>query len=101
MGIFYRDGDYFYYWVDADSTGVGYPFFYATPIHFAVFEDRQTAVVEYADEYGSYYGYTAPLIAVDADGNEQVVGLVEALVLQESRNLIQQAEIRSLFSDTE
>ncbi|MEK7784370.1 MAG: ATP-binding protein, partial [Chloroflexota bacterium] len=64
-----------------------------TPIHFAVFEDRQTAVVEYADEYGSYYGYTAPLIAVDADGNEQVVGLVEALVLQESRNLIQQATL--------
>jgi signal transduction histidine kinase len=93
VGIFYRDGDYFYYWVDADLTGVGYPFFYATPTHFAVFENRQTAVVEYADEYGSYYGYAAPLIIVDEGGNEQVVGLVEALVLQESRNLVQQATL--------
>ncbi len=93
VGIFYRDGDYFYYWVDADSTGVGYPFFYATPTHFAVFEDRQTSVVEYADEYGSYYGYATPLIVVDESGNEQVVGLVEALVQQESRNLIQQATL--------
>ena len=93
VGIFYRDGDYFYYWVDADLTGVGYPFFHATPTHFAIFENRQTQVVEYADEYGSYYGYIAPLIAVDEDGNEQVVGLVEALVLQESRNLVQQATL--------
>ena len=93
VGIFYRDGDYFYYWVDADLTGVGYPFFYATPTHFAIFENRQTQVVEYADEYGSYYGYAAPLIAVDEDGTEQVVGLVEALVLQESRNLVKRATL--------
>jgi len=83
--------------VDADATGVGYPFFHATPAHFAIYEDRQARLVEYADEYGSYYGYAVPLVARDTNGNERVIGLVEALVLQESRLLVQQATLQRVL----
>lgn len=85
VGLYYREGDYFYYWVDQDYSGVGYPFFYATPEHFAAYDDRQPRHVQYTDEFGSYYGYVAPIIV---DG--RTVALVEALVDLESRNLVQQ-----------
>lgn len=87
-GIYYREGDYFYYWVDQDYSGVGYPFFYATPEHFAAYADQQVHQVQYTDEFGSYYGFVAPIIVKDANG-PQTVGLVEVLVDLESRNLLQ------------
>jgi sigma-B regulation protein RsbU (phosphoserine phosphatase) len=93
IGIYYREGDYFYYWVDYDHSGVGYPFFYATPAHFAAYADRQTHPVEYTDEFGSYYGYVAPIIVTNDEGEAEVIGLVEALVDQESRTLLQQATL--------
>ncbi len=88
VGIYYREGDYFYYWVDQDYTGVGYPFFYATPAHFAAYADQQPHQVQYTDEFGSYYGFVAP-ITVAGENGPQTVGLVEALVDLESRNLLQ------------
>jgi sigma-B regulation protein RsbU (phosphoserine phosphatase) len=90
IGIYHRKDDYFYYWVDYDYTGVGYPFFYATPEHFAAYQDRQPHRVQYTDEFGSYYGFIAPIITTDENGVEQVLGLVEALILIESRDLLQQ-----------
>lgn len=88
VGIYYREGDYFYYWVDQDYTGVGYPFFYATPAHFAAYDDQQPRQVQYTDEFGSYFGFVAPII-VNGENGPQTVGLVEALVDLESRNLLQ------------
>jgi sigma-B regulation protein RsbU (phosphoserine phosphatase) len=96
LGIYYREGDYFYYWVDYDYTGVGYPFFYATPAHFAAYEDRQVHQVQYTDEFGSYYGFVAPIIITDEKG-AQVVGLVEALVDLETRNLLQQEALNQVI----
>jgi sigma-B regulation protein RsbU (phosphoserine phosphatase) len=90
VGIYYREGDYFYYWVDYDYTGVGYPFFYATAAHFAAYADRQPHPVEYTDEFGSYYGFVAPIIVTNEAGEEEVIGLVEALVDQAGRTLLQQ-----------
>jgi serine phosphatase RsbU (regulator of sigma subunit) len=87
-GIYRRDGDFLYYWVDADSTGVGYPFFYATPEHFAAFQDRQPHRIQYSDEFGSYYGFVAPIVVTDESG-PHVIGLVEASIAEESRGLLQ------------
>jgi sigma-B regulation protein RsbU (phosphoserine phosphatase) len=90
LGIYYREGDYFYYWADSDASGVGYPFFYATPVHFAAYDDQQTHPVEYTDEFGSYYGFVAPIIVENEAGESEVIGLAEALVYQEARYLLQQ-----------
>lgn len=90
LGIYYREGDYFYYWADSDYSGAGYPFFYATPAHFAAYEDHQSHPVEYTDEFGSYYGFIAPILAENEAGEPEVIGLVEALVDQEARYLLQQ-----------
>jgi sigma-B regulation protein RsbU (phosphoserine phosphatase) len=89
IGIYRRDGDFLYYWVDADSTGVGYPFFYATSEHFAAFQDQQPHRIQYSDEFGSYYGFVAPIVVTDASG-PHVTGLVEASIAEESRELLQQ-----------
>jgi sigma-B regulation protein RsbU (phosphoserine phosphatase) len=97
LGIYYREGDYYYYWVDYDYVGVGYPFFYATPAHQAVYADQQPRPVQYTDEFGSYYGYVAPLIETNEVGQPEVVGLVEALVDEESRYLLQQATLRRIL----
>jgi sigma-B regulation protein RsbU (phosphoserine phosphatase) len=88
MGIYYRRGDYFYYWVDYDYTGVGYPFFYATPEHVAAYDQQQPQRVQYTDEFGSYYGFVAPILVKTEQGS-RVVGLVEAAVDLESRRLLQ------------
>jgi signal transduction histidine kinase len=85
VGIYYRQGDYLYYWVDSDSLGVGYPFFHATPDHMAVFDQNQVRRIDYPDEFGSFYGFAAPL--TDDRGN--VIGVVEAVVLKEARQLVQ------------
>jgi signal transduction histidine kinase len=87
VGIYYRAGDQLYYWVDQRETGVGYPFIYATPEHMAVFEDRRPRYVTYAGEHGTLYSYVAPVIDKTETG-DQVIGIVEASVYQESRTLI-------------
>jgi len=88
-GVYYREGDYFYYWVDSDYTGVGYPFFHATPGHFAAYLEQKPQAVEYADEFGAYYGFVAPIVAKDDAGGSRVIGVVEVVVSQESRQLLQ------------
>ena len=87
VGIYYRDAGHLFYWVDVDSTGVGYPFFYATPEHMAAFVDRQPRYVQYTDEYGTFYGYVVPIIDHGAE-SPQVIGAVEASVGEESLYLI-------------
>lgn len=91
IGIYQREGDRLYYWVDSDATGMGYPFFYASPKHLAVFNDplHQPVQVQYTDEFGAYYGYDAPI--VDTTGGEpRVVGVVEAVIYGERLTLLQQ-----------
>lgn len=90
IGLYRREGDYLYYWVDADSTGVGYPFFHATPEHLAVFDQQVPQHLEYRDEFGAYYGFAAPIVV---DG--QVIGIVEAVVSQETRQLVEQGAFAS------
>lgn len=92
ISIFYRDRDQLYYWVDTNSTGVGYPFLYATPEHNAAFIDRAPQRVEYADEFGSYYGMVVPIV-IPGPGGAQVVGIIEAAFTQESRTLVQRSTL--------
>jgi putative methionine-R-sulfoxide reductase with GAF domain len=92
VGIYRREEDRLYYWVDSDATGMGYPFFYPTAAHLAAFDDPEQPPmqVEYTDEFGAYYGYAAPLVAAGPDGQPQVIGLVEALIYGERLALLQQ-----------
>ncbi len=97
LGIYYREGDHLFYWVDTDFTGVGYPFFYATPDHLAAFEDKQIHQVQYTDEFGSYYGVVAPIVATDKNGAPVVLGLVETLVYLEARGLLQRDTLKQVL----
>ncbi len=92
VGIYRREGDRLYYWVDSDATGMGYPFFYPTEAHLSAFDDPEQAPVqvEYTDEFGAYYGYAAPLVATNSAGQPEVIGLVEALIYGERLVLLQQ-----------
>lgn len=92
VGIYRREGDRLTYWVDSDATGMGYPFFYATPAHLAAFDDPEQppVQVQYSDEFGAYYGYAAPLVAAGPDGQPQVIGLVEAVIYSERQTILQQ-----------
>jgi HAMP domain-containing protein len=92
VGIYRREGDRLYYWVDSDATGMGYPFFYPTAAHLRAFDDpdQPPVQVEYTDEFGAYYGYAAPLVAAGPDGEPQVIGLVEAVIYGERLALLQQ-----------
>ncbi len=96
VGIYYRQGDHLYYWVDSSSTGVGYPFFYYTPEHLAAFDDLQTHRVEYTDEFGSYYGFVAPIV-VQSSAGPQVIGIVEAALAGESTQLLEQATLKRVL----
>ena len=91
IGIYERDGDGLSYWVDTDVTGMGYPFFYATPEHRAAFTDptREPIRVQYTDEFGAYYGYIAPIVETRPSGESHVIGLVEALIYGERLTLLQ------------
>ncbi|MBN1873604.1 MAG: response regulator [Anaerolineae bacterium] len=89
IGIYYRKGDYVYYWVDSDDTGVGYPFFYPTAAHYAAFEDQQPHRVQYTDEFGSYYGFVAPIVVADT-ADSTVMGIVEASLSAEASQLLEQ-----------
>ncbi len=94
IGIYYRHGDFLYYWADSDESGVGYPFFYATEEHRAAFEDRNVHRVRYTDEFGAYYGFIAPIIAADPDGgNSKVIGIVEAAVSAEAGELLERSTL--------
>ncbi len=97
VGIYYRDGDRLFYWVDTDYTGVGYPFFYPTPAHLAALENGQPQQVQYTDEFGSYYGFVAPIVTTEANGDSTVLGLVEALVYLEARDLLQRDTLSRVF----
>ena len=100
VGIYYQEDDYFYYWVDYDFSGVGYPFFYPSPGHVAAYQDRQVHRVEYTDEFGSYYGFVAPILAAGENGGQdgqQVIGLVEASVTVEARDLLRREAFDSVL----
>lgn len=119
VGIYYRQGDYLYYWVDSSSTGVGYPAFYATADHFAVYDDLETHRVRYSDEYGLYYGFVMPITVKLEDGQPwgfvepitytvkdaqtgevmvyQVIGLVEAVLSGESTQLLRRETLNRVL----
>lgn len=92
IGVYYREDGQLYYWVDEGFTGVGYPFFYATPQHFAAFEDRQPHWVHYTDEFGTYYGIVVPVMR---DG--QVIAIVEASIEEEARYLMALSAFRQVW----
>jgi len=95
-GIYYQEGEHLYYWVDTSSTGVGYPFFYATPEHRAAFQDQAKHRVVYTDEFGSYYGFVAPIV-VEGDGGTAVIGIVEVALAGESAQLLEAATLRAVW----
>ncbi len=97
LGIFYRDGNHLYYWAEEGYTGVGYPFFYATSDHVAVYEDQQSHRVQYTDEFGSWYGFDAPILVTDANGDTRVLGLVEAVKAGEARELLQRDTLNRVW----
>ncbi len=92
VGIYHREDKHFYYWVSADWDTPEYPFFYATPDFFAVYEDQTGRFTEYSDEFGSFYAYIAPLI-VETESGKEVVGVVEASVSGETRDLLERKTI--------
>src|SRR3972149_2547636 len=90
VGIYRRENGHFSYAVDADATGIGYPFFQATAEHKATYDDLKPRIVQYSDEFGAYYGYIVPIVKENEDGTQTAVGLVEASVTQEARQLVSQ-----------
>lgn len=97
IGIYYSQGGYLYYWVDTSDSGVGYPFFYATPAHFAALQDGQPHRVAYTDEFGSYYGFVAPIVVRDESAQPQTIGLVEAVLDGESAQLLQRNSLNQVL----
>lgn len=97
IGIYYSEGGYLYYWVDTSDSGVGYPFFYATPAHFAALQDGQPHRVAYTDEFGSYYGFVAPIVVRDESAQPQTIGLVEAVLDGESAQLLQRSSLSQVL----
>lgn len=95
-GIYYQEDGRLYYWVDTSSTGVGYPFYYPTPEHLAAFEDMEQHRVIYTDEFGSYYGFVAPIV-VEGDDGPEVIGIVEASLAAESTQLLEAATLRAVW----
>jgi signal transduction histidine kinase/DNA-binding response OmpR family regulator/HAMP domain-containing protein/HPt (histidine-containing phosphotransfer) domain-containing protein len=96
VGTYYVENGYFYYWIDADQMGAGYPFFRPSTEHRAVLQDRQTRVFSYADEFGSYYACVATITA-DVNGQQQVIGLVETNIYQEKRSLVRQETLKRVI----
>ena len=96
IGTYYVENEYFYYWVDADELGVGYPFFRPAAEHRAVLEDMQPRVFEYADEFGSYYACVAPIV-ITANDQQRVVGLIEANVYLEQRQLVRDETLQRVI----
>ena len=96
IGTYYQENGYFYYWVDVDSLGVGYPFFRPSAAHRSIYAARQPCIVQYADEFGSYYAVVLPILAT-VNGEEQVIGLVEANVYEEERALVQSSTLKRVL----
>ena len=94
-GIYYLENNNFYYWLDDSDSGVGYPFFYATAEHFAAYTDQQPHPVKYEDEFGSYYGFVAPILKKDSDP-PQTLGLVEVVIARDSADLLQASTLARL-----
>jgi len=89
-GIYYLEQGQLYYWLDDSDSGVGYPFFYATPAHFTAYETQQVQRVEYTDEFGVYYGYVAPILKAGSNPPE-TLGLVEVVISGDSAQLLQES----------
>lgn len=87
-GVYYLDNNRFYYWIDDGYSGVGYPFFYATPEHYATYKDQQPRQIFYSDEFGTYEGYVAPILKKVGNSSE-TVGLVEVVISQDAAQLLQ------------
>ncbi len=96
VGIYYREDNHFYYWVDTDHTSPGYPFFWPSVEHNAAYDDMQPRKVDYSDEFGSYYGYVAPIL-VEANGQKTVIGIVEASVSKESSQIVQRETLERVI----
>jgi signal transduction histidine kinase/DNA-binding response OmpR family regulator len=96
IGIYYANQGHFYYWVDLDSTGVAYPFFYPSAAHLAAFQNGTAQTTEYTDEFGSYYAYVSPL-RDKADDQAPIIGVIEVAVQQETRQLVQQDTLTRMF----
>jgi len=96
IGTYYVENGYFYYWVDADELGAGYPFFRPAPEHRAVLADQQPRIFEYADEFGSYYAAVAP-ITIAAGNQRRVIGLIEANVYLENRQLVRMETLQRVL----
>jgi signal transduction histidine kinase/CheY-like chemotaxis protein/HPt (histidine-containing phosphotransfer) domain-containing protein len=91
VGVYARDEEgHFFYWVDADRIPTGYPFFRPTKEHVEAFDERKSLPVAYTDEFGSYLGYVSPILVIHEDGSEEVIGLVEASISNETWMLVQQ-----------
>lgn len=90
IGVYRKEGDYFYYWVGADSDLPGYPFFYAQPEHLALYADPTSGqrTLRYADEFGAYYAYIEPIVA-DGENGPQVVGIIDAEVSLDELQIVQ------------
>ncbi len=97
VGIYYYKNNLFYYWVDQGYTGVGYPFFYATAEHLTAWQTGQTLAVRYTDEFGSYYGFVVPITITDESGATVTLGLVEAVIDQESGQLLERKTLSSVL----
>lgn len=89
IGVYYKQEDFFYLWLDTDYTGVGYPFFYATPEHYAAYDHADVQRVRYTDEFGQYYGFVSPVVVEDEGGNTHSIALVEAVLDKESTELLE------------
>jgi hypothetical protein len=90
--IYGMEEGHFYYWVDAGGMAPMYPFFYATPEHFATYADRQPRFVSYADEFGQYYAYVTPLVNI----NDEVIGLIETNTYAETQAIVHADTLRQV-----
>ena len=76
VGVLRQDDDHFFMVADLGETGIGYPFFYATPEHQAALKHGEVREVAYTDEFGSYLGFVSPIFNDDG----RAIALVEASV---------------------
>ena len=94
VGAYSVENGRWFYWVDADDMGTGYPLFRPSEAHQQTFADRQFRFVEYQDEFGSYYGCVVPIIDPQ---NDQVIGILEANVYMEERQLVQSSSLEQVL----
>jgi len=95
IGIHRKEGEHFSYWVGADWDTPGYPFFYATPEYFDAYATGTPHYLSYEDEFGKFYAYVLPL-SVETEQGEQIIGVIETSVSNETRQLIQGETVRDV-----